>query len=62
MKKNNLRPAATIIAVILGVIIFKHFNFSTFTFEKPWLDVIYIIAFICIIFFLFKDKMNKSSR
>lgn len=62
MKNNSFRSAAKIIAIILGVIIFKHFNFSTLTFERPWLDVIYIIAFICILIFLFKDKINKSSR
>lgn len=62
MKNNSFKPAAKILAIILGVIIFKRFNFSTLTFEKPWLDAIYIIAFICILFFLFKDKINKSSR
>ncbi len=62
MKKNNLRPAATIIVIILGVIIFKHFNFSTLTFEKPWLNAIYIIAFVCILFFLFKDKIKVNRK
>lgn len=60
MSVNQFRPVAVIIAVILGVIIFKHFDFNTFTLKKPWLDAIYIITFVVLMFFLFKDKFQSK--
>jgi hypothetical protein len=56
MDANSFRPAAVIIAMILGFVIFKHFDFSTLTFKDPWLDLIYIVTLVFILYILFKDK------
>lgn len=60
MSNNQFRFPAIVIAIILGAIIFKHFNFKTLTLKEPWLDAIYIITLIIILFFLFKDKVQSK--
>jgi uncharacterized membrane protein len=60
MNKNNFRFPAIIIAVILGIILFKHFNFNTMTFKEPWLDILYVATFIGILFFLFRSKSDNN--
>jgi uncharacterized protein (DUF983 family) len=59
MSNNQFRFPAIIIAVILGAIIFKHFNFKTLTLKEPWLDVVYIVTFVIILFLLFKRQSSK---
>ncbi|MEC3875860.1 hypothetical protein [Chryseobacterium salviniae] len=60
--KNTLRPALVIIAIILGVVIYKHFDFRTATFKDPWLDGIYIITFAAVIFALARSKKQSSGH
>ncbi len=60
MNKNHFRFPAIIIAVILGVILFKHFNFNTLKFKNPWLDVLYAVTFIIVLFFLLRKKSNNN--
>lgn len=62
MSNNQFRPIAIIIAVILGFIIFKHFSFNTLTFKDPWLDALYIVTFVGILLFLFKDKIQRKKK
>lgn len=47
-----------IIAVILGVVILRHFDFKTLTFKDPWLDALYIIVLVVVIFLLFRGKKS----
>ena len=56
MNNTYFKLPLIIIALIIGVAIFKDFNFSTMTFKKPWLDIVYIIAFILTLIFIFKNK------
>lgn len=48
-----------IIATILGVTLFKHFDFQNLKFEKPALDVVYLITFAISIYMLVKNPKNK---
>jgi len=48
-----------IIAIILGVALFKQFDFQNLKFEKPALAVVYIIVFIICIGFMIKKSKNK---
>ncbi|WP_242610684.1 hypothetical protein [Aquimarina brevivitae] len=59
MNKKYLSFPLLIIAIILGVAIFKDFNFNTLTFKNLWLDIVYIIVFIVSLFLLFKKKKAK---
>ena len=45
-----------IIAVILGAVIFKHFDLKTMTLKDPWLDALYIIVFAVVMFLLLRGK------
>ncbi|HMR85515.1 MAG TPA: hypothetical protein PKE30_20370 [Niabella sp.] len=58
--KKALLFTFTIGAIILGVTLFKKFDFQTFTFEKPALAVVYIIGFIMCISFIIKNAKSKQ--
>ncbi len=60
MNNNSFRPVAVIIVIVLGIIIFKHFDFSSLTFKKPVLDIIYIITVSVLLYLLFKNKPHKK--
>jgi len=47
-----------VIAIILGVALFKQFDFENLEFEKPALAVVYIIVFIFSIGFMIKKSKN----
>ena len=54
-----MNPIWSIIAIILGVTLYKQFDFQTMTFEKPAMAVIYGITFIAAIFFLIKGRKQR---
>ena len=58
--ENNKAPNFFfgVIATILGVTLFKHFDFQNLKFEKPALDVVYLITFAISIYMLVKNKKN----
>lgn len=58
--KNAFRFTFTIIAIILGVVLFKQFDFEKLRFEQPALAVIYIIVFLFSIYYLVKNSKKKS--
>lgn len=51
----------SIIAIILGITLYKQFDFANLKFEKPALAVVYFIVFIFSIYILFR-KCKKSSE
>ena len=50
----------TIIAIILGVSLYRQFDIDTLTFEKPALAIVYLIAFALSVFFLIKGRKNTG--
>lgn len=60
MSNRNLNVPFIMFAIILGVTIYKDFDFQTLTFEETWLDVVYIITFIYVLVLLFKKKKKKA--
>jgi uncharacterized membrane protein HdeD (DUF308 family) len=52
----------SIIAIILGVTLFKQFNFESLTFEKPTLAVLYFIVFAFSIYILVKKPKKQSEK
>jgi len=48
-----------IIALILGVTLFKQFDFQNFKFEKPLLDTVYLLTFIVAVYFYIKSCKKK---
>ncbi|RYY36853.1 MAG: hypothetical protein EOP46_04935 [Sphingobacteriaceae bacterium] len=49
----------SIVAVILGVTLFKQFDFENFKFEKTGLAIVYIIGFIIAIYVVIKNIKSK---
>jgi len=58
-KKKTLSLSLSIIAIILGVTIFKQFDFQNLKFEKIGLAIVYLIGFIISIYFLIKICNDK---
>ena len=59
--ENKKAPSfvLSIVAIIVGVVLFKQFDFETLEFEKPALAIIYIIVFVGSVYFLAKNFKNK---
>ncbi len=51
--------ALTIVAIIVGVALFKQFDFQSFKFEKPALSVVYGITFVFCAYVIIKKFRNK---
>jgi hypothetical protein len=58
-KKKALTFTFSIVAIILGVTLFKQFDFKNLKFENTGLAIVYAIAFILSIYFLIKNSKNK---
>ncbi|MCF6132576.1 hypothetical protein [Flavobacterium wongokense] len=62
---DNKKPVSfifTIIAIILGVVLFKQFDFKELQFEKPALAIIYGITLAASIFILVKNAKNQTKK
>jgi hypothetical protein len=58
--RKALKFCFGIVAIILGVTLFKHFDFKQLKFEQPALDIVYGIAFIIALYVLLKKPKNKQ--
>ena len=45
-----------IIAIILGVVLYKQFDFQTLKFENPALAVIYIVVFLFSVYYIIRNS------
>lgn len=45
-----------VIAIILGVTLFKQFDFKTLKFENPAMAVIYAIVFVFSVYYIIKNS------
>ncbi|QIL41070.1 hypothetical protein G7074_18440 [Pedobacter sp. HDW13] len=57
--KKVLKFTLAIVVIIVGVTLFKQFDFQNLKFEKPALAVVYWITFIGAVYFLFKSEKPK---
>jgi len=57
--KKGLSFIFGVAAIILGVTLFKQFDFQNLKFEKPWLAVVYLITFVFLIYVLVKNAKRK---
>lgn len=61
-KKSGVSFFLVVIALIVGRRLFQHFDFETFTFEKPLLDIIYLITFIVMVVFMVKVFRDRKKQ
>ncbi|MEE9363826.1 MAG: hypothetical protein V3U92_14590 [Cellulophaga sp.] len=52
----------TIMAIIIGVALFKQFDFENLKFEKPALAILYLITFIFSIYGIVKNYKNRPKK
>jgi hypothetical protein len=63
MKKNNAPVfALTIVAIIVGVALYKLIDFKNFTIEKPALAAIYFVTFVFSVFVLIRNSNRNSEK
>ena len=58
--KKGINWFFAFIAFTLGLTLFKHIDFATFTLKDPILDVLYLVVFVLSIYFMIKG--NKQSE
>jgi len=58
-KKKALSFTFSIVAIILGVTLFKKFDFETLRFEKTGLAIVYAIGFLIAIYVLISNARTK---
>jgi len=58
-KKNSLTFVFAVVAIILGITLFKQFDFAELRFEKTGLAIVYLIGFIIAIYVLVSNARNK---
>lgn len=49
-----------LIAVILGVAVFKQFDFEAFKFKKTGLGILYLLTFLGVVTFLVRSRKGKG--
>ena len=60
MKKNDAPVfMLTIVAIIVGVALYKLIDFKNLSVEKPALAYIYLITFLFSLFVIIKNKLKK---
>ncbi|KFF04055.1 hypothetical protein [Flavobacterium reichenbachii] len=51
-----------VIAIILGVVLYKQFDFENLKFEKPVLAILYFIVFAFSVYYLVKNSKKRSDK
>lgn len=54
--KKGINWFFAFIVFTLGLTLFKHIDFATFTLKDPVLDVLYLIVFVLSIYFMLKSN------
>ena len=58
-KKKGSSFVFIIIMIIVGVALYKQFDFQNFKFEKPALAVVYAVVFVASISIIIKNRLRK---
>ncbi|MBP7407673.1 MAG: hypothetical protein KA941_02850 [Flavobacteriales bacterium] len=51
-----------IIVIILGIVLFKEFNFDTLRFRHTPIALVYMLGLGIALFFIFRGKKEKTER
>lgn len=62
--ENNKVPVFTftIVAIIVGVALFKQIDFKNFKVENIGLSIIYLITFVGSVYLLIKSRRNQPKK
>jgi hypothetical protein len=51
-----------VIAIILGITLYKQFDFENLKFEKPALAIVYFVVFVFSVYYLVKNSKKQSEK
>jgi hypothetical protein len=60
--KKALNPFLAMIAIILGWILFKQFDFENLTFKHTGLAIVYIVVFVISIYLLIRNYKKEPEK
>jgi hypothetical protein len=60
--KKALNFCFGVIAIILGSVLFKQFDFETLKFEHTGLAIVYIAAFVFSVYFLIRNYRKQPEK
>ena len=60
--KKGLNFFLLIIVMLTGSKLFNHFDFQNFKFEKPMLDMVYLLSFLMAPFIVLKDYFKCPQK
>lgn len=61
-KKKSVSFTLSIVAIIVGVALYKQFDFKTIKFENPGLALIYGVTFVASVYVLARGSQKKSAE
>ncbi|NIJ52922.1 hypothetical protein [Dyadobacter arcticus] len=59
-EKNGFPMILGILAVIIGVALYKEFDFETFRFKKVGLGIVYLITFVGLVTVIVRSRISKG--
>lgn len=61
-KKNSMTFTMSIVAIIVGVTLYKQIDFKTMTVEKPALSILYAVTFLFAVAVLVRNFRKKAEK
>jgi hypothetical protein len=61
-KKSSSSFVLIIVAIIVGVALFRQFDFQTLTLAKPALGLVYLITFVVCVSIILKNAIKNSKN
>ena len=59
-EKNGFPMILGILAIIIGVALYKEFDFETLRFKKVGLGIVYLITFVALIIVIIRSRRSKG--
>ena len=58
-EKNGFPMILGILAIIIGVALYKEFDFETFRFKKIGLGIVYLVTFVALVIVIVRSRRSK---
>ena len=58
-EKNGFPMILGILAIIIGVALYKEFDFETFRFKKIGLGLVYLVTFVALVIVIVRSRRSK---
>ena len=58
-EKNGFPMILGILAIIIGVALYKEFDYETFRFKKIGLGLVYLVTFVALVIVIVRSRRSK---